>query len=606
MCGICGIINQDESKINKSQIEEINNISKHRGPDAEGYFLHKNLAFGHRRLSIIDLSDQGKQPLEFLDRYVITYNGEIYNYLELKQELISLGYHFDSETDTEVILAAYDQWGHQAVSKFNGMWAFAIYDRKKQEIFCSRDRFGIKPFYFSEFNSSFVFGSEIKQILAFTGQKYANTKIVLDYLIFGFEEHSDKTFFHGINKLQPSSNLIYSLKDHKFSIQKYFHLKESQKQTPQNLKAQTSSLKEELLKSIQLRLRSDVKVGTCLSGGLDSSIIANYASKLYEDDNLNQFNAIHSKSIETETDESFFAKIVAEHANLNLNVITPSIVDIDQILDEVIYTQEEPFGGPSVVMQYFVMKKAKNINCKVLLDGQGGDEVFVGYERYHSYYLCFLLSKGRLLAFTKYLYSLKSFKVSKSKIIIRALLALFPNLFWNLLFYRSQRYFGLNVPYKFNDIKNTYTFSSINHVQINELERFNLTKLLRYEDRNSMRHSVETRLPYLDYNLVLKSLQVDPGLKLKKGYLKYILRELSDKDLPDNIIWRTNKFGFEAPTKTWIRSNKQEMMNQIKKSNILNELLSIKGEIYQNDMLLWRFFSVAKWEKMYNIEGHKN
>ena len=201
MCGISGIINQDRLKVSKTEIERINELISHRGPDGEGYFFEKNFSFGHRRLSIIDLSQRGAQPMHFLDRLTITFNGEIYNYIEIKNELLKKGYSFDSKTDTEVILAAYDYWGEKCVEHFNGMWAFALYDKQKQIIFCSRDRFGIKPFYYTSVNGKFIFGSEIKQLLSFYKTKYANRKILLDYLLMGYEEHTNETFFNGVFKL---------------------------------------------------------------------------------------------------------------------------------------------------------------------------------------------------------------------------------------------------------------------------------------------------------------------------------------------------------------------------------------------------------------------
>ena len=201
MCGISGIVNQDRSEVSKSDIKRMNDLIIHRGPNSEGYFFDKNLALAHRRLSILDLCSDGNQPIHFSGKngeYVIVYNGEIYNYIELRQELKKKGYEFKSNTDTEVILASYDCWGKSCVDKFNGMWAFAIYDKAKNILFCSRDRFGIKPFYYAIYNNKFIFASEIKQILTFFKDIYANGDILLEYLVYGLEEHTDETFFDGI------------------------------------------------------------------------------------------------------------------------------------------------------------------------------------------------------------------------------------------------------------------------------------------------------------------------------------------------------------------------------------------------------------------------
>ncbi len=357
MCGISGIINKNSLKVEQNEIQKINDLISHRGPDDEGFYFGKNFAFGHRRLSILDLSSDGHQPMYYLDRYVITYNGEVYNYLEIKDELMKDGYIFKSHTDTEVILASYDKWGEECVNKFNGMWAFAIYDKEKEIIFCSRDRFGVKPFYYTQVKDKFVFGSEIKQLIEFYGDRYVNKDILLDYLVIGLEEHTNKTFFENIYKLEQSHNLIYDLKTNDFEIKRYYDIEFKDKLNRLDEKDSINFLSEKLEDSINLRLRSDVKVGTCLSGGLDSSSIASIASKKYFEKTNEKFIAIHAKSIEDKTDESFYAKEVAQFCNLDIEIVEPKLEEITKYIDEVIYTQEEPFGSPSIFMQYFVMKK---------------------------------------------------------------------------------------------------------------------------------------------------------------------------------------------------------------------------------------------------------
>lgn len=385
MCGISGVINKNNYKIKKEEIKSINDLIYHRGPDDEGFYFGKNFAFGHRRLSILDLSSDGHQPMTYLDKYVITYNGEVYNYLEIKEELQKDGYTFCSHTDTEVILASYDKWGENCVNRFNGMWAFAIYDKEKNIIFCSRDRFGVKPFYYTEIDNNFVFGSEIKQLLEFYEDRYVNKKVLMNYLVIGYENYNNETFFENIFKLQQSHNLIYNLTDHTYFEKRYYDIKNEILNINENESIELYN--EKLFQSVKLRLRSDVKVGTCLSGGLDSSSIAGIASILNKKVTDEKFVAIHAKSTEKKSDESNYAKKVAEHCNLELNIIEPSKRDFVEVLDEVIYTQEEPFRSPSIIMQYFVMKKAKDIGCTVLLDGQGGDETLLGYERYYPAYL---------------------------------------------------------------------------------------------------------------------------------------------------------------------------------------------------------------------------
>ncbi|WP_323591506.1 asparagine synthase (glutamine-hydrolyzing) [Aliarcobacter butzleri] len=601
MCGISGIINKNSLKVERNEIQKINDLISHRGPDDEGFYFEKNFAFGHRRLSILDLSSDGHQPMYYLDRYVITYNGEVYNYLEIKDELMKDGYRFTSHTDTEVILASYDKWGKDCVCKFNGMWAFAIYDKEKEIIFCSRDRFGVKPFYYTQVKDKFVFGSEIKQLIEFYGNRYVNKDILLDYLVIGLEEHTNKTFFENIYKLEQSHNLIYDLKTNDFEIKRYYDIEFKDKLNRLDEKDSINFLSKKLEDSINLRLRSDVKVGTCLSGGLDSSSIASIASKKYFEKTNEKFIAIHAKSIEDETDESFYAKEVAQFCNLDIKIVEPELEEITKYIDEVIYTQEEPFGSPSIFMQYFVMKKAREIGCTVMLDGQGGDETLLGYERYYPAYLLGLNSFDMIKGF---------FSSSKnSKLSLKQLIQYF-------IYFTNTKIRLMHLKKKNNFIKSKYfDFLNINIIKENSknyLDIFNLQKieilktqmphLLKYEDKNSMRNSIETRLPFVDYTFLETALSVKNKLKIQDGWTKYILRKVVENILPKNIVWRKNKFGFEAPTKNWIEVYTKDMKKEIEKSIIIKELtLDLDFETLDN-IQKWKLFNVAIWEKIYNVK----
>ncbi len=607
MCGISGIVNRDNSSVSKSDIKRMNDLIAHRGPDSEGYFLESNLALAHRRLSILDLSSDGNQPMHFNGKngeYVIVYNGEIYNYIELRDELKKEGYEFKSNTDTEVILASYDYWGDSCIEKFNGMWAFAIFDKVKNILFCSRDRFGIKPFYYAIYENRFIFGSEIKQILAFVKERFANRDIVLEYLVYGLEEHTDETFFDGIKKLDASHNLIYNLNNHNFKIERYFEVK---------IKDLSNLSQEEAAKliynnikdSINLRLRSDVKVGSCLSGGLDSSTIAAIAAKEYAKGSNQKFCAIHAKSIEAKTDESLYAKLVAKEANLDLHITKPNIDDISNSLDEVIYTQEEPFGGLSILMQYFVMRKAKEIGCTVMLDGQGGDETLFGYESYFGYYFASLLKRLRVIKYIEELKRLNTFKLSKKRIVIDSILRLFKKSIYPIEGAIRAKRLGLKADINYSRIKDIFEFKDFKSFQIEEITKTHLKALLKYEDKNSMAHSIESRLPLLDYHFVIDAISLDDRLKFKDGYLKYILRVAIKDILPKEVVFRREKFGFEAPTHTWIEKNREFMMQKINNSNILNEILDIKNLKITNEWIFWRLFNIALWEEKFDIKGLK-
>lgn len=599
MCGISGIINKENDCIEAKVIQNMNDLIIHRGPDSEGVFFGDSFAFGHRRLSILDLSPCGHQPMNFQDKYVITYNGEVYNYIELKDELIQHGYTFQSETDTEVILAAYDFWGEECVQKFNGMWAFAIYNKIEDLIFCSRDRFGVKPFFYSEVNNKFVFGSEIKQLLPFHEQNFANLSMLLDFLVMGLSEHTEQTFFEGVYSLQGGNNLIYDLKTHTHRVEKYYNLKIDPSLSGLNEDEAIVKYQQALQKSVKLRLRSDVKVGTCLSGGLDSSSVASIAAKINSVETLCPFNAITASSLDPKNDETSYAEKVVKHAKLNWNVVQPSHNDFLDKIDEIVKLQDEPVGGPSIVMQYVVFKKAKETGCKVMLDGQGGDETLLGYERYYPSYLLSLsfkemckgfikasdnskLSKFSLLAYCAYFLSatLRKQRLLKRNSFIKA--EYFPKVNW---------YFLNKLAKSYNDI-----------FKLQKLEIFEtqMPHLLRYEDRNSMAHSIEARLPFIDYQLVETALSLPNNYKINDGWTKFLLRKAIDDYLPKSITWRKNKIGFEAPADIWLKDHKHYIQNAIANSTILKNITNEK--IVTDHKSIWLMFFIAKWEHAYNVK----
>lgn len=606
MCGISGVVDKSKKKIKEPEIKNMNNLISHRGPDDEGFFYGENFAFGHRRLSILDLSSDGHQPMHYLNKkYTITYNGEVYNYLEIRKELENNGYAFNSETDTEVILASYDMWGEKCVNKFNGMWAFALYDRDKNIIFCSRDRFGIKPFYYTEVDGKFVFGSEIKQLLEFYDENIANTNILVDYLLYGLEEHTNETFFKNIYKLEQSHNLVYNLHINTFEINKYYEIEIDDKLDKLSEQESILEIKAKLESSIELRLRSDVKVGTCLSGGLDSSSIAAIAAKNYFEQTGKRFTAIHAKSIEEKTDESHFAKEVEIHCNLNMITVEPQLEDITLSIEEVVYTQEEPFGGPSIFMQYFVMKEARAQGCIVMLDGQGGDETLFGYETYYSVYFSSLLKQLKIFQYVKDMTRLETFKVTKKRIVRDSIINLIRN---NLSFIEQKirkRKIFIKGDIDRNRLNPIFKFLEFEDFQKRELMLRNLPHLLRYEDKNSMRNSVETRLPFVDYKFVKSAISVNNSFKFKDGYLKYVLRKIVEDILPKSIVWRKNKFGFEAPTDMWIESHKNNMIEEINNSDILKNLMEVDKNQFKNKSILWKMYNIAIWEKVYKVQYDK-
>ena len=597
MCGIGGIINKNNKSVEELLIHQMTDIIAHRGPDSSGSYLYKNIAFGHRRLSILDLSSSGHQPMKYLDDLVITYNGEIYNFIEIREELIQKGYIFDSNSDTEVILKAYHCWGKTCVNYFNGMWSFSILDIKQKIVFCSRDRFGVKPFYYIENNDLFSFGSEISQLLPFLPNRILNKKVALDYLISGIEECSNETFFKDIYLLKGGHNLVFDLQTNSYEIERYYNLKLSdQKNTS------VDDYIQELKRSITLRLRSDVKVGTCLSGGIDSSTISSFASKLYQNSN-EKFMAIHAKSSEYKTDESEFAKIVSKIANINLNFVEPSYSDFKSNILSIIKIQQEPFGSLSIIMQYFVFKKAKELGCIVMLDGQGGDETLLGYERY---YPAIVKSKKGIAKLKALLQSSKNSRLSlldtiKYQYYFSNYKLRLKRLKYKNSFYKSE----IINEYESEELRIiSESYNDISILQKNEIESSQLPHLLKYEDRNSMANSIESRLPFLDYKLVELSLNTNNSLKIKDGWTKFILRKAAETILPKEIVWRKTKLGFNAPEKTWTKEFENEMIKEIQQSEILNNFIDFKKLYFKNLDLRtkWRLYNFSAWEKEFKVK----
>ncbi len=604
MCGISGIINKSDRCVSPSEIKAITDPVIHRGPDNEGYYFGRNFAFGHRRLSIIDLSDSANQPMTWQGKYSITFNGEIYNYIEIREKLIQSGYHFSTGSDTEVILAAYDCHGYDCVTLFNGMWAFAIFDAEKDVIFCSRDRFGVKPFYYSENPGWFIFGSEIKQLLPIQKKNSINFPVLIDYLVASLDDHTNQTFFQNIFKLEQSHNLIYDLKNHKFQKYRYYEIKIHEDLHLLSEKESVEHYLNLLSDSVKIRMRSDVKVGACLSGGLDSSGIVALSSSLYRTEDNTKFATVTARSTESKYDESKYASLVSSHCGSDWHVVTPDIGDFKEDISRIIKIQEEPFGSPSIYMQYKVFEKARMAGCTVMLDGQGGDETLLGYERYYPAYL---LASGKMNFLRNIFASWKNSRLSLFEVLSYHLYFTQPK----VRMHRLESKFGfINNHYiemlnKKMLIKSAEAYRNIMDLQKDEIETVQLPHLLKYEDRNSMAHSIESRLPYIDFRLVEAAISINNKFKIKDGWSKYLLRRALEKKLPSSIVWRTDKIGFNAPEISWIGSMNDQMKAQISKSEILCQICDKRSisNAYDNLDLRakWRLFNIAKWEEIFNI-----
>jgi len=607
MCGIAGIIHRDGRHAELQTIKAMTDIISHRGPDGDGYLVEQSLALGHRRLAILDLSEHGRQPMDYGNSgLTLTFNGEIYNYIELRHELAEFGYTFTSDTDSEVILAAYDRWGMECVQRFNGMWAFAILDRRRNLVFLSRDRFGVKPLYYIETDDVFAFGSEIRQLLPFLGSRKANMDVLRAYLVTDAAELNDQTFFAGVERLPGSYRGIYDLTTNSFTTSRYYTIPQRPDVSALAAPDALATFSDIFEDAVRLRLRSDVRVGTCLSGGLDSSSVATIASDLYHTESTEAFAAITAVSEDPKSDESAFAKMVVDKQNLNWLTIKPSYQDFADSLPAVVRTQEEPFGSPSIIMQHFVMRTARANGITVLLDGQGGDETLLGYEKYYTAYIVSSLRERGMRATFSALSAMgrnnsKMNAFNTAKYLIAGLIAPARYEFYKRRHSYFQRH-GASPPHLALFAKAQWDSFQLQRL---EMESTNLPVLLRYEDKNSMAHSIETRLPFLDYRLVEISLSLQQSMKMNDGWTKWILRQAMDHRMPDAIVWRKNKFGFEAPDELWQRNHYNEMEKAVFASPLVRELTDtrrLRSRYRRLDKRSrWRLYSLALWEDAFRI-----
>lgn len=609
MCGIVGVVKKD-CKVDPNEFHSFTQSLIHRGPDDVDCYVRENIGLGHTRLKIIDLSDDSNQPMiSDCGNYVLIYNGEIYNYIELRQSLIALGHQFKTTGDTEVLLKAYLTWGVEAFNRFNGMWAFVIYDIKENKLIGSRDRFGIKPLYYSLRPDGFYFSSEIKPLLAMGVPARPNCMLVQDFLLTQITDHSEETFFDNILVLKPGCNFEYNISTHEFKSRYYYHLKEileNAQHTQQNSQEHFFHLLED---SVNIRMRADTEVGSCLSGGLDSSSVASLAHKWLRRKNSEQsLIAFTAVSTDPNNDESYWANAVAQQHGMRTVQITPTYEQFLEQLPNIVKTQEEPFGGPSIVMQYLLMQKVSESKIKVLLDGQGGDELLLGYPKYTAAYLLSIMrDKGPVAAFQHAREYIANNTGQSYASLLKFFLATYSSTARYKAYQRLMPFFqnAGSTP----EFLRSYSKDSKKLPQLQALECMstNLPPLLRYEDKNSMAFGIETRLPFLDHRLLEYSISLPLEHKINQGWSKWILRDSMRQHLPEEVLWRKNKVGFEAPEHQWLTMHANEMRHVIKGSAIIGDLTHAKklslSLQHLNSKALWRLYSVAMWEKTMKVSG---
>lgn len=583
MCGIAGIISSTPSH-SLDEVRKMGAALQHRGPDGEGYWANPDgtVLLAHRRLAIIDLSDAAAQPMHFSNGLTIVYNGELYNYKELRSDLIQKGYHFKSNSDTEVILAAYDHYRESCTGYFDGMFAFVIWDEARQKVFAARDPFGEKPFYY-HYNPSqktFCFASELKAFPAIGLPLTVDESQLVVYLAIGStSSHPDnsQTFYKDFFKLPAGHQMHFSPGDHPTPCP-YWQLKIAESKIISEEEA-IEQFRYLLAKSVSKRMRSDVALGTSLSGGLDSSSIVAFIHQLPEKPDQYEQHSFTAGFPGFEKDESKYAKEVAQQFHLYQHMITPDGEDFAREIEALILHHEEPISSASVFAQFKVFAKAKEQGVTVLLDGQGADELLGGYDRYRQWYLQELLSKGQ---FHKFQEEKIAGHTSTHWSYINYLAAFFPNLTATELQERALRQAKQQASIEPSFIKKHMrkelfhkpVVRTLNDLLLYDSCSGRLEELLRYADRNSMYHGREVRLPFLQKDLATFLFTLPSSFKIKNGFTKWLLRKTMESQLPASIVWRKDKVGFEPPQKDWMKQAR--LLEMIRKAK---ETLVDKGVI---------------------------
>ncbi len=619
MCGIGGIINFSNRELDlRESARQFSQSLRHRGPDDEGYIFFNPMSgevqtcyggdtpenvrsgnfpqaptkaisdcpshfqgfFVHRRLSIIDTSPNGHQPIRLQREGLwLTYNGEIYNFPELKKLLEGEGYQFFSKTDSEVLLAAYRHWGVGCLEKFNGMFAFALWDQEKKILFCARDRSGVKPFYYSFQKHIFGFASELK---AFRKQpelpSHLNEAVLHQFLLQDLSDHQPWTFLENINELMPAHYLILDFQALTITTKKYYNAPEVAKWRAfesESFSFQKEKLRESVMEAVKLRLRSDVPVGCCLSGGIDSSVISGIMGT--ELKNFKAFSAIFPGE---KIDESRFAKAAAEKSGADWNTVIPDKDALKKQMREMIFAYDLPLWSTSSFAQFCVMKLAAEQGIKVVLDGQGADELFGGYGHHLTTFAWERVRSGRVIEAVKILNaSGKGMTVGASKEMVKRKIGFSP----------GRTALNRDFVESYIPFEEQVQFEELNQHLAYDFFSGRLRKFLRCEDRCGMWHSVESRTPFADdIGLIEAAFGVGPESKIRNGFQKYIFREAMKAYMPLEVYCRKDKIGFQTPHNNWMPELLKTFWGDIDRSR------------------LNRYFNKKHWKRIDQLCGENN
>ncbi|MDO8542561.1 MAG: asparagine synthase (glutamine-hydrolyzing) [Opitutaceae bacterium] len=652
MCGIAILLEPTAPAWLPDVLRAMTRIVRHRGPDGEGFSFHSpaangmvpvisgdtppgvagelsappgcTLGLGHRRLAILDLTAAGHQPMSDAARDCwVCFNGEIYNYVELRSELVQLGHVFRSHTDTEIILAAWRQWGASCLARFNGMFAFVLFDGRDRRLFAARDRFGVKPLYFWRTpTGGFAVASEIKQFTAHPAWRArVNGQRAYDFLNWGISDHTAETLFADVFQLRGGEYLSAPLAECAGAMpQRWYELKPEE--FAGDFPAAAERFRSLLDDSVRLRLRADVPIGSCLSGGLDSSSIVGTVRSQLGPRAIGLQNVFSAYSDVPRFDERSFIEDVARSTGAAAHHVVPDADSLLRELDQLVWHQDEPFGSTSIYAQWCVFALARKHGVPVMLDGQGADEALGGYHGYFGPRLAGLLRQGRWGTFQREAAAVRSLHAQTLSMQLRMLA---NELLPPSCVERLRRLAGRTVrspafldlvklgaeplgPHDGSvDLRDPVR--SLGHAQLTALS---LPMLLRFEDRDSMAHSVEARLPFLDYRLVEFCLGLPEDFKLSAGWTKRVLREGMRGRLPETVRLRRDKLGFATAEEVWMRERHRPEFLQLVddaialSGGILTAAARRKAErmlagVEPFSFLVWRFISFGAWIRRFNL-----
>lgn len=606
MCGIVGLVTKKEKE---NTIRLMNDRIKHRGPDGAGYFIDGDVALGHRRLSIIDLST-GDQPMFNEDGSVVTvYNGEIYNYQELKEELVALGHNFKTKSDTEVLVHGYEEWHTDLPKHLRGMFAFAIYDKNKNEVFLARDNFGIKPLYFAKMNDTFMFASEIKAFLDVPDfEKVFNESILEAYLEFSFVP-TNETFFKGVHRLDAGCSLLY--KDGEIKLNKYFKL--DFKEENMSFEDAVKNISDVMKDSVEKHLIADVEVGSFLSSGIDSSYIVSLAKP----------DKTYTVGYENKKyDETMYAKDLAEKLDIKneSKIITKG--EYLENISKIMYHLDEPTSDPAAISLYFVAKLASK-DLKVVLSGEGADEFFGGYNYYRE--------EVDYKFYNKLPYCIKH--------AIGKIASIFPEgRGFNFLVRRGEKlensYIGVNRNFSSKMakkvLKNNYelqaidvtkdvykefkNYSNIDKMQAIDINFWLMKDILLKADRMTMASSIEGRVPFIDKEVFKVASHLPFDYKVTKENTKVALRAAAKEVIPTEA-YKKKKLGFPVPVREWIKDGSfKEEVEKTLNSDVANKYFNTKiiNKMFEehvngkkdNYRKIWTIYTFIKWYQVF-FEGEQ-